>query len=38
MARRGDLSELKGLLIYLASDASTFMTGQVLISDGGICL
>lgn len=38
MARRGDPSELKGLLVYLASDASSFMTGQVLISDGGICL
>lgn len=38
MARRGESSELKGLLIYLASDASSFMTGQVLISDGGICL
>lgn len=38
MARRGDPTELKGLLAYLASDASSFMTGQVLISDGGICL
>lgn len=38
MARRGDPSELKGLLVYLASDASSFMTGQVLISDGGTCL
>lgn len=38
MSRRGDPSELKGLVVYLASDASSFMTGQVLISDGGLCL
>jgi NAD(P)-dependent dehydrogenase (short-subunit alcohol dehydrogenase family) len=37
MGRRGELSELKGLVVFLASDASSFMTGQVLISDGGIC-
>ena len=38
MGRRGEASELKGLLIYLASDASSFVTGQVFISDGGICV
>jgi NAD(P)-dependent dehydrogenase (short-subunit alcohol dehydrogenase family) len=37
MGRRGELGELKGLVVYLASDASNFMTGQVLVSDGGIC-
>jgi len=37
MGRRGEISELKGLVVYLASDASSFMTGQVLASDGGIC-
>lgn len=36
--RRGELSELKGLVVYLASDASSFMTGQVVVSDGGICV
>ncbi len=38
MGRRGDLGELKGILIYLASDASSFVTGQQFISDGGICI
>ncbi len=37
MGRRGNPSELKGLVVYLASDASSFVTGQVFISDGGIC-
>ena len=38
MGRRGEPSELKGLIVYLASDASSFMTGQVLASDGGLCV
>jgi len=36
MGRRGNPTELKGLIIYLASDASSFVTGQVFVSDGGI--
>ena len=35
MARRGVPDELAGLLLYLASDASSFMTGQVIANDGG---
>lgn len=38
MGRRGRPGELKGLIVYLASDASRFVTDQVFISDGGICI
>ena len=35
MQRTGQLNELRGLIVYLASDASTFVTGQVIAVDGG---
>lgn len=35
IGRRGTLDELLGLAIYLASDASRYMTGQVIAYDGG---
>ncbi len=35
MKRRGRLDELQGMLLFLASDASTYTTGQVFASDGG---
>jgi NAD(P)-dependent dehydrogenase (short-subunit alcohol dehydrogenase family) len=35
MKRRGRTEELQGLLLYLASDASTYATGQVFFVDGG---
>ena len=38
MGRRGNMEELKAMFLYLASDASSFVTGQVFISDGGICV
>ena len=35
MGRRGRVEELQGLVLFLASDASTYVTGQVIASDGG---
>jgi len=35
MGRGGDLDELVGPLLFLASDASRFVTGQTVVVDGG---
>jgi NAD(P)-dependent dehydrogenase (short-subunit alcohol dehydrogenase family) len=35
MGRAGELAELDGALLYLAGDASTYVTGHVLAVDGG---
>ncbi|MFN0299878.1 MAG: SDR family NAD(P)-dependent oxidoreductase [Burkholderiales bacterium] len=35
MGRRGTPEELVGLAVYLASDASRYLTGQTIVHDGG---
>jgi NAD(P)-dependent dehydrogenase (short-subunit alcohol dehydrogenase family) len=35
MGRTGEEHELDGVLLFLASDASTYVTGQVIAVDGG---
>jgi NAD(P)-dependent dehydrogenase (short-subunit alcohol dehydrogenase family) len=35
MARMGTENELDGILLFLASDASTYCTGQTMVIDGG---
>jgi len=36
LGRKGSLNELRGLILFLASDASSYVTGQVLAIDGGV--
>ncbi|KAF8464367.1 hypothetical protein BDZ91DRAFT_729703 [Kalaharituber pfeilii] len=38
MNRLGNVDELNNIAVFLASDASTFMTGSDLIIDGGYCV
>ncbi|KAL1605038.1 hypothetical protein SLS60_004581 [Paraconiothyrium brasiliense] len=38
LGRQGHTKEIKGLYLYLASDASTYMTGSDVLIDGGYCL
>ena len=35
LGRPGRLSDIEGPAAYLASDASAFQTGDILVSDGG---
>lgn len=36
LRRIGEPDEIAGAVVYLASDASTFMTGQTIVIDGGV--
>lgn len=38
MGRMAEMEELQGLVLFLASDASSYMTGSEIISDGGYTL
>ncbi|KAJ5648636.1 sorbitol/xylulose reductase [Penicillium lividum] len=38
MGRNGNAKELKGAYVYLCSDASSYMTGNDLLIDGGYCV
>jgi sorbose reductase len=38
MGRMGHVKEIKGLFLYLASDASSYQTGSDTIIDGGYVL
>lgn len=38
MGRMAEVTDLQGAVVYLASEASDFMTGHDLVIDGGYCL
>ena len=38
MGRFADVKEIADLVSFLCSDASSYMTGQVLVLDGGLSL
>lgn len=38
MDRMGEVTDLQGAIVYLASEASDFMTGHDMVIDGGYCV
>ena len=38
MKRLGSEEEIKGTIVYLASEASSYMTGSIIIMDGGMTI
>jgi gluconate 5-dehydrogenase len=35
LGRNGELTDIHGLTVFLASDASAYLTGQTIMLDGG---